>query len=194
MKEPKLSRIQSFRGLLRTLKKLRWKRMSHSMSLFFSHSLFFSPFAYTVLSSFQSTFCIFSRTFSLGSPFAQTALSGFQSTFITFFFTWKWDALGGSFMQSIVWQRQNWWTYWSHAHPCYLESRLLQKRPSLPHMGPRELGKKLSSVKHEPFSKQSMKEPRLSRIQSFRGLLQDLKKLRWRRMSHSMSSMPSSRT
>ena len=43
-------------------------------------------------------------------------------------------------MQSTIWQRQNWWAYWSHAHPCYLESRLLQKRPSLPCMGPRELG------------------------------------------------------
>ena len=33
-----------------------------------------------------------------------------------------------------------------------------------------------------------------SRIQSFRGSLQALKRLRWRRMSRSMSSMPSSRT
>ena len=42
-------------------------------------------------------------------------------------------------MQSIVWRRQNWWAYWSHARPCQLESRLLWKRPSLPHMGPRKL-------------------------------------------------------
>ena len=48
--------------------------------------------------------------------------------------------------------------------------------------------------KRGPSSKQPMKERRLSRIQSFRGLLQALKKSRWRRMSHSMSSMPSSRT
>ena len=48
--------------------------------------------------------------------------------------------------------------------------------------------------KHGPFSRQPMKKPRLSRIQSYRGLLQALKRLRWKRMSHSMSSMPSSRT
>ena len=39
---------------------------------------------------------------------------------------------------------------------------------------------------HGPFSKQPMREPRLSRIQSFRGLLQALKRSRWRRMSRSM--------
>ena len=44
--------------------------------------------------------------------------------------------------------------------------------------------------KHEPFSKQPMKEPRLSRIQNFRGLPRALKRLIWRRRSHSMSSMP----
>ena len=58
--------------------------------------------------------------------------------------------------------------------------------------------KKISSTettkKHGPFSRQPMKEPRLSKIQNFRGLLRALKRLRWRRMSHSMSSMPSSRT
>ena len=48
--------------------------------------------------------------------------------------------------------------------------------------------------KHEPSSRQPMKELRLSRIQSFRGILQASKRLRWGRMSHSMSSMPSSRT
>ena len=58
--------------------------------------------------------------------------------------------------------------------------------------------KKISSTetakKHGPFSRQPMSEPRLSRIQSFRGSLQALKRLRWRRMSHSISSMPNSRT
>ena len=57
--------------------------------------------------------------------------------------------------------------------------------------------KKISSTetaKDESFSKQPMKEPMLSRIQNFKSLLQALKRLRWRRMSHSMSSMPSSRT
>ena len=58
--------------------------------------------------------------------------------------------------------------------------------------------KKISSTetakKAWTISKQPMKEPRLSRIQNFRGLLRALKRLRWRRMSHLMSSMPSSRT
>ena len=58
--------------------------------------------------------------------------------------------------------------------------------------------KKISYTKtakeHGPFSKQPMKELRLSRIQSFRGLLQALKRLRWRRISHLMISMPSLRT
>ena len=48
--------------------------------------------------------------------------------------------------------------------------------------------------KYEPFSRQLMKEPRLSKIQYFKGLIQALKRLKWRRMSHSMSSMSSSRT
>ena len=43
-------------------------------------------------------------------------------------------------------------------------------------------------------SRQRMKEPRLSRIQSFRGLPQALKRLRWKRISHSMNYLPSSRT
>ena len=57
--------------------------------------------------------------------------------------------------------------------------------------------KKISSTllrKHGPSSRQPMKEPRLSRIQNFKSLPQALKRLRWRRMSHLMSSMPSSRT
>ena len=58
--------------------------------------------------------------------------------------------------------------------------------------------KKISSTKTTKeawtTSKQPMKEPRLSKIQSFRGLLQALTKSRCRRMSHLMSSMPSSRT
>ena len=45
--------------------------------------------------------------------------------------------------------------------------------------------------KHGPSSKQPMREPRLSRIQSYRGSLQVLKRLRWRMMNRSMSSMPS---
>ena len=47
--------------------------------------------------------------------------------------------------------------------------------------------KKISSTellsKHGPSSRQPMKELRLSRIQNFKGLLQALKRLRWRRMS-----------
>ena len=61
--------------------------------------------------------------------------------------------------------------------------------------------KKISSTKtakeawrHGPSSRKPMKELRLSRIRSFKGSLQASKRLRWRRMSHSMSSMPSSRT
>ena len=57
--------------------------------------------------------------------------------------------------------------------------------------------KKISSTllrKHGPSSRQPMKEPRLSKIQKFKSLPQALKRLRWRRMSHLMSSMPSSRT
>ena len=45
-----------------------------------------------------------------------------------------------------------------------------------------------------PFSRQPMREQRLSKIQSFRCSLQALKRLRWRRMSRSMSYMPSLRT
>ena len=37
--------------------------------------------------------------------------------------------------------------------------------------------------------RQPMKEPRLSMIQSFKGLLRALKRLRWRRMSCLMSTM-----
>ena len=48
--------------------------------------------------------------------------------------------------------------------------------------------------KYEPFSRQPMKELRLSRIRNFRGSLQASKRSRWKRMSHLMSSMPSSRT
>ena len=48
--------------------------------------------------------------------------------------------------------------------------------------------------RHGPFSRQPMREPRLSKIQNFRGSLQALKKSRWRRMNRSMSFMPSSRT
>ena len=40
----------------------------------------------------------------------------------------------------------------------------------------------------------TMKELRLSRIQSFKILPRALKRLKWRRMSRSLSSMPSSRT
>ena len=43
-------------------------------------------------------------------------------------------------------------------------------------------------------SRQPMKELRLLRIQNFKGLPRTLKILRWRRMSHLTSSMPSSRT
>ena len=41
--------------------------------------------------------------------------------------------------------------------------------------------------KYGSSSRQPMKEPRLSRIQSFRGSLQDLKRSKWKRMSHSIS-------
>ena len=47
---------------------------------------------------------------------------------------------------------------------------------------------------HGPFSKQPIRESRLSKIKSFRGSLQALKRLRWRKMSRLMSSMPNSRT
>ena len=60
--------------------------------------------------------------------------------------------------------------------------------------------KKISSTKtakeawrHGPSSRKPMKELRLSRIRSFRGSLQASKRLRWRRMIRSISSMPSSR-
>ena len=48
--------------------------------------------------------------------------------------------------------------------------------------------------RHGPFSRQPMREPRLSKIQSFRSSPQALKKSRWKKMSRSMSSLPSSRT
>ena len=48
--------------------------------------------------------------------------------------------------------------------------------------------------RHGPSSRQPMREPRLSRIQSYRGSLQASKRLRWRRMSRLTSSMSSSRT
>ena len=53
--------------------------------------------------------------------------------------------------------------------------------------------KKISSteIAKEACDYQPMKEQRLSRIRCFRGSLQALKRLRWRRISHSMSSMPS---
>ena len=58
--------------------------------------------------------------------------------------------------------------------------------------------KKISSIetakeawRHGPFSRKPMKELRLSRIPNFKGSLQASKILRWRRMSRSMSSMPS---
>ena len=53
-----------------------------------------------------------------------------------------------------------------------------------------EVFKKMSSLKlqrkHGPFSRQPMREPRLSRIQIFKSSLQALKRLRWRRMSRLM--------
>ena len=53
--------------------------------------------------------------------------------------------------------------------------------------------KKISSTellrKHRLSSRQPMKELRLSRIRSFKGILQASKRLRWRRMNHLMSSM-----
>ena len=69
----------------------------------------------------------------------------------------------------------------------------------------RELNTLFSTVTNEEFKKissteiakeawtilQPMKGLRLSRIQSFKGLPQALKKLRWRRMSRLISSMPS---
>ena len=56
--------------------------------------------------------------------------------------------------------------------------------------------KKISSteIAKEACDYQPMKEQRLSRIRCFRGSLQALKRLRWRMMSHSMSSIPNSRT
>ena len=57
--------------------------------------------------------------------------------------------------------------------------------------------KKISSTeiaKEAWTSRQPMKELRLSNIRNFRGSLQASKRLRWRRMSRLMSSMPSSRT
>ena len=57
--------------------------------------------------------------------------------------------------------------------------------------------KKISSTKTAneawTISRQPMRELRLLKIQRFRGSLQALKKSRWRRMSCSMSSMPSLR-
>ena len=73
----------------------------------------------------------------------------------------------------------------------------------------RALNPLLSAVTNKEFKKISSTETakeawtilqttyegtKLSRIQSFKGSLQALKRLRWRRMSHSMSSMPSLRT
>ena len=49
-------------------------------------------------------------------------------------------------------------------------------------------------MKHRPSSRQPTKEPRLSRIQNFKGLPRALKRLKLRRMSHLMSFIPSSRT
>ena len=58
--------------------------------------------------------------------------------------------------------------------------------------------KKISSTKLPrrlgPSFRQPMRELRLSKTQNFRGSLQALKRLRWRRMSRLRSSMPSLRT
>ena len=58
--------------------------------------------------------------------------------------------------------------------------------------------KKISSTetakKHGSSSRQTMREPRLSRFRSYRGSLQASKILRWRRMNGLMSSMSISRT
>ena len=43
----------------------------------------------------------------------------------------------------------------------------------------------------EPSSRQPMRVQRLSKIQNFIGSLKALKRYKWRRMSHLMSSMPS---
>ena len=55
--------------------------------------------------------------------------------------------------------------------------------------------KKISSIETTREAglsfRQPMKELRLSRIQRFKGLPRALKRLRWRRMIHLMSSMPS---
>ena len=51
-----------------------------------------------------------------------------------------------------------------------------------------------TETEHESSSRQPIKELRLSSFRSFKGLLQASKRLRWRRMSHSISSMPCSRT
>ena len=73
----------------------------------------------------------------------------------------------------------------------------------------RVLNALFSAIMNEEFKKMSFtktakeawtilqttyEEPRLSSIQNFKSLLRALKRLRWRRMSHSMSSMSSSRT
>ena len=58
--------------------------------------------------------------------------------------------------------------------------------------------KKISSTKllrkQGPSSRKPMREPRLSRIRSYRGSLQASKRLRWRKVSRSMSSMSSLKT
>ena len=62
----------------------------------------------------------------------------------------------------------------------------------------RALNTLFSAVTNEEFKKisstETAKEAWLSRIQSCRGSLQASKRLRWRRKSRLMSSMPSSRT
>ena len=154
--------------------------MSHSMSLFFSHSLFFSPFAYIVLSSFQSAFCIFSCTLSLGSPFMQIALLDFQSTFLIFFFFFGHK---NEMPQEAPSCKVPYDNVRIGGHIEVMPIHVIQNQGSfrkgfLYHVWALVSWGKLSSVKHGPFSKQSMKEPKLSRIQSIRGLLRTLKKLR----------------
>ena len=56
--------------------------------------------------------------------------------------------LWSSLMQSIVWWHQNWWAYWSHAHPSWLRSRLLWRRNFSWHMGLCRPGKLLPMIRH----------------------------------------------
>ena len=54
--------------------------------------------------------------------------------------------------------------------------------------------KNISSRRFGPSFRQPMRELRLSKTQNFKGSLQALKRLRWRRMSRLTSSMPSLKT